>query len=89
VSPVTESPETSIAVLQVQVASILRDAEKREMLHDARHRETMLRLDALSTSVNAAQSFSRGVRAAVATGWALLGGLAVAGFQWLINRGGT
>jgi hypothetical protein len=85
----TESTETAIAVLKVEVASILKDAEKREKLQDARHAETMLRLEQLSTAMTSGQSFNRGVNAAVKAGWALLGGLAVAGFQWLISKGGT
>jgi hypothetical protein len=82
-----ETAETAIAVLKVQVESIIRDAEKREKLHDARHAEAMSKLEQLSAAVASGHSFNNGVTTTIKVGWACIGGFVAASFTWFLNRG--
>jgi hypothetical protein len=82
-----ETAETAIAVLKVQVESIIRDAEKREKLHDARHAEAMSKLEQLSAAVASGHSFNSGVTTTIKAGWAFAGALPAIAFTWFINRG--
>jgi hypothetical protein len=90
----TDTPETQIAVLRVQLAGMERTAEERMKLADARHEALMAEMKALRAEFAAAgkdDEFRRGqasgVAGAVKAAWALVGLFGGAAISWLMNRG--
>lgn len=80
----TESNETAIAVLRVQMDALMRDHLKLETLNTARHAETMAKIDSLTSAVSASREFGRGVKWAFATGWAICGSLVTGAVAWFL-----
>lgn len=78
--------ETRVSLLEMQLKTIERDAEKREKLQDARHAESMAKLSALEAALASGRDFNRGVTSTVKAAWALVGAVVTGLALALINK---